>query len=442
MKHLLHLKFAATLLLLTAVFLAAFTTGSYAAYLVLFIGCAALAGPQLSPNLCANALTISALTENLFQARDTVARELVGFIPSMTVNGGSEGVSLGGTVNSMVTATPTVNSSITPAMTIPAADDQTITAETMTIGQTANVRIPINGEKFKQLAATVGENEALTQMFAQAMRGIVNTIEAHCGTVLKNGSSRATGTAGTTPFASTHDILVDARQILADNGAPVNNDGMLSAILNTAAGAKLRKLSNLYKANEAGGTNLLRNGELLNLFGISLKESAGVASHTAGTGASGTTNNAGYAIGATSLTLASAGTGTLVAGDVVTFAGDTANKYVAYSGDTDVSDAGTLVLNKPGLRVAMSAATKAITVGAAYTANMLFHKAAAELVMRPPAQPPGGDAADDSMTIFDPVSGLVFAVALYRGYKMNMIDISVYYQAKVWKPDFVATILG
>lgn len=389
----------------------------------------------------ANTLTLTAIAENIFRARDIVARELVGFIPSVIVNGGSEGVSINGTVNSLVTAAPTVNSSITPAMQIPAADDQTVGVETVTIGQTANVRIPLNGEQFAKLANTVGTKTALDQMFAQAFRAIANTIESHVATVVKNGASRATGTAGTTPFGSNFDILADARQILVDNGAPIS-DGQLSVVLNTAAGATLRKLSTLYKANESGDTNLLRNGELLNLFGFSIKESAGVVTHTKGTGASSTTTNAGFAVGATSLALASAGTGTLVAGDVVTFAGDTANKYVVRTGDADVSDGGTLVLNAPGLRVAMSAATKAITVGNNYAANAAFHRNAVELVMRPPIAPPGGDAAVDVMDVFDPASGLTFQVAQYKGYKMNSIDITVYYQAKVWKSDLVATILG
>jgi hypothetical protein len=389
----------------------------------------------------ANTLTVSAIAENLFRARDIVAREMVGFIPSVTVNGGSEGVSLGGTVNSIVTQVPTVNTSITPAMTIPAADDQTIGVETMTIGQTANVRIPINGEVFKQLENTVGSQIALDQMLAQALRAIVNNIETHVGTVLKNGSSRATGTAGTTPFASNHHILADMRQILVDNGTPMN-DGQISLVINSAAGTKLRQIANLYKANEAGSSDLLRNGELLNLYGISIKESAGVVAHTKGTlGGAPTSAVAGFAVGATSITLTAAGTGTIVAGDALSIANDTGNIYIVKTGDTDVSDGGTIVLNAPGLRKATGASTRALTV-ADYTANLGFHRAAVELVMRPPAEPAGGDAATDSMNLFDPVSGLSFNVSTYQGYKMNALDITCYYQAKVWKPEFVATLLG
>jgi hypothetical protein len=62
--------------------------------------------------------------------------------------------------------------------------------------------------------------------------------------------------------------------------------------------------------------------------------------------------------------------------------------------------------------------------------------------MRPPAQPYGGDAAVDRMTIADDKTGLVFEAALYKGYGMNMLELTCFYKAKVWKPEFVATLLG
>lgn len=390
----------------------------------------------------ANTITVSALTEIAYKAMDTVSREPTGFIQSVLVNSAEDGVSINGTVTSHVTAQPTLNTSITPAMTIPAGDDQTVTVDTMTISQTANVRIPLNGETLKKLDNTSGSGVVLEDMMKQAMRVIVNTVESHVGTVLKNGSSRATGTAGTNPFATNQNPLTDVRQILVDNGVP--NDGQLSLVINTSAGTKLRQLSNLYKVNEGGdGGALLRRGEITSLMGFSIKESAGVATHTKGTLAgSPTITNAGFAVGATSLTLSSAGTGTIVTGDALSIANDTSNVYIVGTGDTDVSDGGTLVINGPGLRKATGASTRALTVAADYTANIAFHRNACELVMRPPAMPPGGDAAVSMFTVRDPITGLVFSVCLYNGYKMNMIDITCYYQAKVWKSANVATLLG
>lgn len=61
-----------------------------------------------------------------------------------------------------------------------------------------------------------------------------------------------------------------------------------------------------------------------------------------------TTDSAGYSIGVTTITLAFAGTGSWLGGDVITFDGDS-NEYVIGTGDTDVSDGGTIVLKSPGL---------------------------------------------------------------------------------------------
>jgi len=390
----------------------------------------------------ANTQTLTGFTELIYEARDIVAREAVGFVNSVIINSGSEGVSLGGTVKSFVAGEPTLNTDHTPAMTIPAGDDMTSTVEEMTIGQVARVNIPLKGETVRQLDNTVGRQNFINNVLAQAIRKITNAIESHVGTVAKNGSSRAVGTAGTTPFASTHNVIVDANQIITDNGAP--QDGQRSLILSTGAASKLKQLSNVYKVNESGSADTFRNGVLLDIDGVAIKQSAGVASHTKGTLASSPTSAAaGFALGATSITLtASVGTGTIVAGDALSIANDTGNVYIVKTGVADASTAATLVLNSNGLRKATGASTRALTLAANYTANVMFHRSAIELVMRPPAMPDGGDAAEDRMTVLDPNSGLVFEVALYKGYGMNLMEIVCYYQAKVWKPDFVSTILG
>ena len=124
-----------------------------------------------------NTITLTGFTELLYQARDMVAAEPCAFVDSVLINSGSEGVSQNGTVQSFRTAAPTLNTSYTPAMTLPSGDDQTITVETMTIGQVANVRIPFTGETWKQIENTAGREAVRNDLFAQAMRKIRNAIE-------------------------------------------------------------------------------------------------------------------------------------------------------------------------------------------------------------------------------------------------------------------------
>jgi len=380
--------------------------------------------------------TLTSLAADIYNARDIVAREAVGAINSVLINTGSQVAAFGDTVRSFVTAAPTLNTSYTPAMTIPNSDDQTVSNLTCSLDQVANVKIGLTGEEIRHLDNGAGAERVRVDMFAQAFRKITNTIESYLCSQIAKGASRATGTAGTTPFASTHAILNDVRQILLDNGAPVTGGG-LSLILNSAAGTNFRNLSNLFKVNEAGSSDLLRKGELTQLSNFSIKESAGIASTTAGAMTGALFNGAG-AVGDTTITFDTGTVNTtgIVAGDVITVG---SFKYVVATGTTSAS--GTFTINAPGLRAVVSDNT-AITVNATSARNLALDRSAVELVMRAPAQPFGGDAAVDRMTVGDPVSGLNFEIAEYKGYGKVLYDITTFYTAKVWKPDFVAAMLG
>lgn len=385
----------------------------------------------------ANVLTN--LAADIYRAADIVGRAAVGFIPSVTINSGIERVAVGQTVRSHFTRSATVGD-LTPAMTIPEGTDQTVDTKTMTLTKQRGVAIPWTGEDIRFVNGGAGYETVYGDQIAQAMRAICNEIEIDLATEAYQNASRAVGTAGTTPFASNLDLVVDARQILFDNGMPVT-DGRLSLIMDSLAGTKMRKLTQLQKVNESGDTRLLRQGTLIDIMGAMLKESAGVVTHTKGAGTGYDFVLAGEAIGQTTLSVEGGtvnSTG-IKAGDVITHAGDTINKYVVGTGTTSTS--GDIVINNPGLRIAGVDANE-ITVGDSYTANLAFHRSAIELGIRPIAVPAGGDAAVDMMTVQDPWSGLVYTIALYKGYKKAMFEVSCLYGVKAWKSENIATLLG
>lgn len=380
----------------------------------------------------ANVLTN--LAADIYKAADVVGRELVGFIPASTINAdGSERVAKGDTVRASFTRSASAVD-VSEAMTIPEGTDQTVDNKTLSISKSRAVQIPYTGEDVRHLNNGIGFDTVYGDQIVQAMRTLTNEIEADLATEAYTNSSRAFGTAGTTPFGSNFSEVAEIRQILVDNGMP-QNDGQVSLVLNTLAGTNLRQLAQLQKANEAGGTDLLRQGILLDLQGLGIRESAAVASHTKGTGSSYLLNDASAAIGDTSIAV-DGGSGTILAGDVITFNGDT-NKYVV---NTALSG-GSLVIGETGLRTAV-ADNAALTVGNSYTANVAFHRRALELAVRAPAVPEGGDAADDAMLVQDPHSGLVFEIRVYKGYRKTMIEVAAAWGVKAWKSDFIATLLG
>lgn len=381
------------------------------------------------------------LAADIYKAADMVGREAVGFIPSVTINAGAQEAAKGDTVRSFATRAATVNTSAAPSMTIPEGDDQTVDTKTMTLNQVASVRIPWTGEDMKHVDNGNGFETIYGDQIKQAMRGIVNAIELHVATVAYQGASRAFGTAGTTPFGSNFNEVAEVRQILFDNGVPVN-DGRLSLIINSLAGTNLRQLASLSQVNTSGNEEMLRQGTLLDLQGFMLKESAQVVAHTAGAASGQLINNAsGEVVGETTLTLDTITVNTtgIKAGDVITHASDSVNKYVVNTGL--VATAGDIVIGDPGLLVT-AANNDAVTIGGSYRANVGLHQSAVELAMRPLQKPAGGDAAVDEMIVQDPFSGLVFRISAYKGYNKAMFDVTCLYQAKVWNSKAIALLLG
>ncbi|EXB36227.1 P22 coat - protein 5 family protein [Acinetobacter baumannii] len=381
--------------------------------------------------------TLTGLTVTIYNALDVVSRELTGFIPAVSSDMTYNRAAKGQTVTSPVAPAATA-SDITPGVTPPNDGDQVIGKVDMTITKARRVPVRWNGEEKLALDNNgASYNTILRDQFAQAMRTLANEVEADVAG-LAIGASRAVGTAGTTPFATNLKDSALALKALQDNGAP---KGDLQLVIDTTAGANMRTLGQLTKANEANDDSLLRRGVLLDVHGFAIRESAQVVTPASGTGASATTNAAGYAVGATAITLASAGTGTIVAGDVITFAGDT-NQYVVVAGDTDVSNGGTITLAKPGLRKAIPAAATAITVAAASTRNLAFARSAIALATRIPALPEGGDSADDRMIVTDPVSGLSFEIAIYRQYRQVQYEVSLAWGCAMVKPEHSIILLG
>lgn len=385
-------------------------------------------------------LTLTGLIPTIYEAMDVVSRELVGFIPAVSKDSNAERAAVNQTVRSPVVGAMAAED-LSPAAYAADTPNQTINYVDMVITKARSVPFGITGEE------TVGLKNAGTlavinrDRIAQSMRTLTNEIESDLA-ALHVSASRAYGTYNATPFGTAGDLsdFAQARKILDDNGTPQSD---LHMVLGSTAVANIRgKQSGLFKVNEAGTDNLLRRGALDNVQGFDLHASGQVKTAVAvGSGASATTDATGYAIGATTITLASAGTGTIIAGDIITFAGDN-EKYVVVSGDTNVANGGTITIAEPGLRKAIAAAATNITVIGATTRNMFFHRSAIQLATRAPAMPDGGDAADDVMLVTDPVSGIVYEFCIYRQRRQVRYEVNVAWGVKVIAPRHLGLLIG
>jgi len=374
--------------------------------------------------------TLSNLIPDVYAALDVVSRELVGALPGVTRDARADRLASNQTLRIAQTPTNTT-SSFTPSMAVPSAVDQTIGNAALTLTKNKYAAFSWTGEEQYSVDQGPGFLTIQQGQIAQAFRVLVNEMENDVCDALAQGASRAFGTAGTTPFASTLGDSAQVRKILDDNGAP---SSARSLVINTSAGAALRTLGQLTKANESGTSMTLRDGELLNLHGFSVRESAQINDATAGTGASYLINNSGgYAIGATTIAC-DGGTGTILAGDIVTIA---SNKYVVAT----ALSGGSFTINAPGLVTAV-ADNAAITVNATSARNLAFSSDAIVLATRLPIFPSVGDLAIDNEVITDPRTGISFDLRVYPGDGMVLYRIHALWGWKVAKPAHSALLLG
>jgi hypothetical protein len=223
--------------------------------------------------------SLSGLITTIYSASDQVAREMVGFIPAVSADMNYTRAAVGQEVTSPVAPAATATD-ITPAVTPPNDGDQNIGKKGVVITKARRVPIRWNGEE--QLALDnngASYNVILRDQIAQSMRTLVNEVESDLAALYVK-ASRACGSAGVAPFATAGDLTdtAGALRILEENGA----QGLdFQLVLGSAAMVNLRgKQSGLFKVNEAGREDMLRNGMTDRLQGFALRNSSGIKLHT------------------------------------------------------------------------------------------------------------------------------------------------------------------
>ena len=388
--------------------------------------------------------TLTGLIPTIYESLDVVSRELVGFIPAVTQNFSAERAALNQSILVPITQAQTMTDN-TAGVTAPATA-QTITSVPMTISKSKNVNFAWNGEDTRGMLNAGTYHGLLRNQFSQAFRTLVNGIESDLFVAAYTGASRAVGTAGTAPFGIATSLAdaANVRQILDANGAPQSD---LHLVLGSAAVANLRGSQTiLLKASENSSPEFRKSGNIseIPLMGFQLHNSNAVAPLVAGAGTSYVTSGS-TAIGTDTVALVT-GSGTVLAGDVVTFAADTVNKYVVNAG---VAAPGTITFGgNPGPGALKTIATaNALTIGAGYTPNVAFQRSALQLITRLPAMPldPSGksmDMAEDSLVVVDPVSGLAFEIAVYMQYMQVSYSVRIAWGTACIKGNHVATLMG
>ncbi len=376
---------------------------------------------------------LTAVLPDIYEALDQVSRELTGMIPAVTMAASAERAKKD--QNIIVDIAPAITAvDITPAMVAPDPAGLTDGSATITISKERAAPFGFNGNDQKGYNTGVGYANNRAGKIAQAIRTITNEVETDLA-ALQSTFSRAYGTAGTSPFGTANDYTDGSNVlgILKDNGAP-GSDNQL--VINTTAGANF--IGKQSAVNAAGTDSMLRQGVLLDLAGMPIRESSQINTPAIGdSNGNFTSATTGFAVGITSIPLIT-GADEILAGDIITFANDT-NKYVVTTG---IDGPGTIVIAEPGLKQALPASAVAVTSVAVAARNMCFNRSALILAARAPARPEEGDLATDSMIITDPRSGLSLEFSMYPGYRKVRYEVALAWGVKNIKPEHTALLLG
>lgn len=357
-----------------------------------------------------------------------------GFIKAVNTNTGAERAAKGDIIKVPIGKAGTMTD--TPVgFNFPSEAGSDVSSINMELQYSKTVPIDWNGEDQKALMNSGAWGTVRAQQFADAFNQLRDAIEKSVADEAIKASSRAYGTAGTAPFADGTKMgdMANMKGILDANGCPaVGRSIVLSSEAETSL---LTNQTNMIKVNEAGSDAMLRQGIIMPTYGFNVRSTAQLGTHTKGTGTSYVTNlSASLAKGAQSIAI-DTGSGTILAGDVVTFAGDS-NKYVVNADGTT-----TLVtIGEPGLRKTLADGV-AMTIGNDYTPSIALHKSAIALAIRPPKAPEEGDMMD-RIYVTDPYSGIVYEVALVKGQRVVQYQVSVVWGVKAVNPAFIATLLG
>jgi hypothetical protein len=330
-----------------------------------------------------------------------------------------------------------IPSAVSATPVVPAA-----TSATATVTDIVPTSAALILENWYEAAFALSDKEILEVMdgvlpmeASEAIKSLANVVDADIFAEYV-GVYGFSGT-GTTPFATDLSDYTNSRTVLNRQLAPMNDRRV---VLSPDAEGNALLLRAFQDAGFGGGAGVILEGQIGRKVGADWWMSQNVPSHTAGTAAGATTNATGYAVGLKTITLATAGTGSILVGDIITFAGQT-QTYAVTAGDASVADGGTISF-EPGLVAAIPAAATAITLKASHAVNLHFHRDAIAFASRPLLDTSFEDRLVAMQSAVDPISGLTLRLEVTREHRRWKWAYDILWGAKLIRPALATRLTG
>lgn len=301
------------------------------------------------------------------------------------------------------------------------------------LDQWKEVKIQFTDKELKEI-----ESGRPSEALRKSVITLVDYVDTWALNLMYVGSFSTAGTAASA--FSDPATLVDGRTKLGLNNVPIRD--RRSIINPTVAGAFIKD-ANLSDVSQAGNPDALRDATIGRLYGSDIYESNGLTNFTGGTLSDGTSKDAliaaTCAVGATSITFdESTLTGTLVAGDIFTKAGDT-QEYVVTTGSTASANSITVSF-QPANKIA-GADGDAVTFLANQTAaGVLFHESAFIFGSAPTSIEFTGGNLVQAFT--DPLSNITFTYEVERVNKNTEHSLSILYGGDILKREGLVRLMS
>lgn len=295
--------------------------------------------------------------------------------------------------------------------------------------------VPLKLDKWKEAPITFTDKDRVEAIDASVEMAVFAAVDAIAEEV--NASIMAlypevyeyVGTAGTTPFGSNYGDATAARKLLNQNKALL---GQRRMVINPDAEENAINLGSFADASFSTDPSVIIEGAIGRKLGFDWAMDQQIPTHTAGSG-SGYLVNGTPAIGDTTVPV-DTGTGTLVVGDVISFAGHSQTYTVTAA---HAGGAGSLSIS-PALKAA-PADNAAVTIRASHAVNLAFHRNAFALAVRA-FRPPVSNA--DVLTMVDDKTGLPLRLEVTRQNKQDNWSLDLLWGVKTIRPDLAVRVAG
>jgi hypothetical protein len=344
---------------------------------------------------------------------------------------------LGDTVNVWIPSAVTVADVAPSAAPIQAGDSQPVKAP-----------IPLNKWRRAGFYLTDKQQEEIvggvqSKQTGEAVKALAEDINAFIFS-LYPAVYGFQGTPGTTPFATDVTGATNVRKTLNLQRAPLAERRL---VVDVNAEANALALPAFTSAYIVGNPTAVIEGTIGRRLGFDWAMDQQVPTHpsVALTAGAATVNGAqainqgstnGGRTGTVSIAKAT-NAGSLIAGDILTFAGD-AQTYTVLA-------AATLIIGNTTASIAPALSTakaggEAVTLKAAHVVNLAFHRDAFAFVSRPLQASTAN--VEEMMSVVDPISGVAIRLEVSRQNKQMLFDFDVLYGAACVRPELAARLAG